>query len=95
MLPSVCRKVVEGMDTVFKLDKLPTKTEGMFVMPMDRITIHSTFLVYVDDPLDIAGTTTVLDRNDVAMAGAFRQESPSTVPGLTLSTSPTFSRSVL
>lgn len=72
----MCRKVVSGMDTVFKLDKLPTKTEGMFVMPVDRITIHSTFVVYIDDPLDTAGTTKVLNRNDVAMTGAFKQDTP-------------------
>ena len=74
------RKVVAGMDTVFKLDKLPTKTEGIFVMPLERITIHSTFLVYVDDPLDTVGTTMVLNRHDAATTGAFKQNSPRTTP---------------
>lgn len=30
------------MDVLHKLETLPTKTEGIFVMPLDRITILST-----------------------------------------------------
>ena len=30
------------MDVLHKLESLPTKTEGIFVMPLDRITILST-----------------------------------------------------
>jgi hypothetical protein len=68
------------MDTVYKFDKLPTKKEGIFVMPLERITILSTFLVYVDDPNDIEGTTFVLSRNEIGNLGGSKQDSISMLP---------------
>jgi hypothetical protein len=66
------------MDTVLKFTELPTRTEGIFVMPRDRITIHSTFVVRMDDPLDTVGATMVRSRNDVAVVGAAEQRQSST-----------------
>ncbi|CAK8536774.1 unnamed protein product [Lathyrus sativus] len=36
-------KVTKGDDTLTKLEQLPTRTEGMFVMPKERITILSSY----------------------------------------------------
>ncbi|KAH7285317.1 hypothetical protein KP509_33G022100 [Ceratopteris richardii] len=36
-------KVTKGYDTLAKLEELPTKKEGIFVMPLERITILSTY----------------------------------------------------
>lgn len=65
---------MSGMDTVYKFDKVPTKKEGIFVMPLERITILSTFVVYVDDPNDTEGTTFVLNKNEIP---AFKPDSSS------------------
>jgi hypothetical protein len=35
--------VTKGDETLSKLEELPTRTEGMFVMPLERITIMSTY----------------------------------------------------
>lgn len=69
---------MSGMDTVYKFDKLPTKKEGIFVMPLERITILSTFVVYVDDPNDTQGNSFVL--NELSTGGALKQDSPSALP---------------
>jgi hypothetical protein len=71
------RKVLSGMDTVYKFDKLPTKKEGIFVMPLDRITILSTFVVYVDDPHDTEGTTFVLNKHEISSSSGSKQDSTS------------------
>lgn len=70
-------KVMTGMDTVYKFDKLPTKKEGIFVMPLERITIHSTFVVYVDDPDDIEGKSFVLSKSELPSYGGMKQVSSS------------------
>ncbi|CAN0925937.1 Peptidyl-prolyl cis-trans isomerase CYP23 [Linum grandiflorum] len=36
-------KVTKGDDTLTKLEQLPTRTEGIFVMPTERITILSSY----------------------------------------------------
>lgn len=36
-------KVTKGYETLAKLEELPTRTEGIFVMPLERITILSTY----------------------------------------------------
>lgn len=43
-------KVTKGDDTLKKLEELPTRREGIFVMPTERITIHSTY--YYDTKLE-------------------------------------------
>ncbi|KAJ1696734.1 hypothetical protein LUZ63_005246 [Rhynchospora breviuscula] len=43
-------KVTKGDETLKKLEQLPTRTEGIFVMPTERITIHSTY--YYDTKVD-------------------------------------------
>ena len=68
------------MDTVYKFAELPTKKEGIFVMPLERITILSTFLVYIDDPLDTVGTTMVLNKNEIGSLGGGKQDSVSAHP---------------
>lgn len=70
------------MDTVKKLQDLPTKTEGIFVMPRDRITIFSTFVVSEDELLDTTGSTKVLYRDDAAVVWGNRQVSTRAHPML-------------
>uniref|UniRef100_A0A1D1XVG6 Putative peptidyl-prolyl cis-trans isomerase n=1 Tax=Anthurium amnicola TaxID=1678845 RepID=A0A1D1XVG6_9ARAE len=36
-------RVTKGDETLRKLEELPTRKEGIFVMPIERITIHSTY----------------------------------------------------
>ncbi|KAL2226077.1 UNVERIFIED_CONTAM: Peptidyl-prolyl cis-trans isomerase CYP23 [Sesamum indicum] len=36
-------KVTKGDETLRKLEQVPTRTEGIFVMPTERITILSTY----------------------------------------------------
>ncbi|PNW82750.1 hypothetical protein CHLRE_06g292500v5 [Chlamydomonas reinhardtii] len=43
-------KVTEGMETLRKLEELPTKREGIFVMPLKRITIQATYWYRVNRP---------------------------------------------
>ncbi|CAK9871730.1 unnamed protein product [Sphagnum jensenii] len=40
---AVFGKVTKGDETLSKLEELPTRTEGIFVMPLERITIMSTY----------------------------------------------------
>ena len=76
----MCRKVLAGMDTVYKFAELPTKKEGIFVMPLERITILSTFVVYIDDPLDTLGTSMVLNKNEITTLGGLKQDPASAQP---------------
>lgn len=48
--------VTKGIETLDILETLPTKTEGIFVMPLDRIEILSTY-VYI-------AASTAADGND-------------------------------
>ncbi|KAF3647463.1 hypothetical protein CQW23_01241 [Capsicum baccatum] len=43
-------KVTKGDETLTKLEQLPTRREGIFVMPTERITIHSTY--YYDTKME-------------------------------------------
>jgi cyclophilin family peptidyl-prolyl cis-trans isomerase len=36
-------RVTAGLEVLASLESLPTKREGIFVMPIDRVTIHSTY----------------------------------------------------
>ena len=35
-------QVTRGMDVLHSLEALPTRKEGIFVMPLERVTIHAT-----------------------------------------------------
>ena len=37
-------EVVEGLETLRSMEAVETKREGIFVMPVERITIHSTYM---------------------------------------------------
>lgn len=37
-------QVTQGFETLAKLEELPTRKEGIFVMPLDRISILSTYM---------------------------------------------------
>lgn len=37
-------EVTQGFETLAKLEALPTRKEGIFVMPLERITILSTYM---------------------------------------------------
>jgi len=43
--------VLHGMDVMHKLEGLPTKREGIFVMPVDRVTIHNTYWYILGKPM--------------------------------------------
>ncbi len=42
-----CREVTKGFETLTKFEGVETKRDGIFVMPKERITIHSSY-VYCD-----------------------------------------------
>ncbi|XP_020528339.1 peptidyl-prolyl cis-trans isomerase CYP23 isoform X2 [Amborella trichopoda] len=42
-------KVTSGDETLRKLEELPTRREGIFVMPMERITILSTYYYNIEE----------------------------------------------
>ncbi|KDO82879.1 hypothetical protein CISIN_1g027035mg [Citrus sinensis] len=48
---AVFGKVTKGDETLRKLEGLPTRKEGIFVMPTERITIHSSY--YYDTEMEI------------------------------------------
>eukprot|EP00798_Chlamydomonas_sp_ICE-L_P031655 gene31655-6852_t len=51
-------KVTKGMEVLHKLETLPTKTEGIFVMPLERIAILASYWYCAHGPLHLhmAGT---------------------------------------
>uniref|UniRef100_A0A7S2VW87 Peptidyl-prolyl cis-trans isomerase n=1 Tax=Chlamydomonas chlamydogama TaxID=225041 RepID=A0A7S2VW87_9CHLO len=46
-------KVLKGMDILHKLEGLPTKREGIFVMPLERITIVNSYWYRAHGPLHV------------------------------------------
>ncbi|GLT27684.1 hypothetical protein SLA2020_026650 [Shorea laevis] len=60
-------KVTKGDETLKKLEELPTRTEGIFVMPMERITILSSY--YYDTEMESCETErSILKRRLTASA---------------------------
>ncbi|GLU09397.1 hypothetical protein SLE2022_262610 [Rubroshorea leprosula] len=60
-------KVTKGDETLKKLEELPTHTEGIFVMPMERITILSSY--YYDTEMESCETErSILKRRLTASA---------------------------
>ncbi len=51
--PPPRRMVTKGMDVLHKLEALPTKREGIFVMPLDRITIQNSYWYRAHGPLHL------------------------------------------
>jgi hypothetical protein len=43
------REVTRGLETLDVFEQQPTKTEGIFVMPLEPITIHSSYVYSVGD----------------------------------------------
>uniref|UniRef100_A0A0D6R121 Peptidyl-prolyl cis-trans isomerase n=1 Tax=Araucaria cunninghamii TaxID=56994 RepID=A0A0D6R121_ARACU len=50
---AVFGKVTKGGDTLKKLEELPTRREGIFVMPLERIRILSTYYYDTNEGLDL------------------------------------------
>eukprot|EP00775_Hariotina_reticulata_P003285 gene3285-3562_t len=46
-------KVTSGMDVLHKLEALETRREGIFVMPKERVSIHSTYWYRKSGPLTL------------------------------------------
>lgn len=46
---TVFGEVVEGLETLASMEEVETTKEGIFVMPKERITIHSTYTYIADD----------------------------------------------
>lgn len=61
---TVFGKVLHGMENMHKMESLPTQKQGIFVMPVERVTIHSTFMIFVADPQDTLGTAWSLRQVD-------------------------------
>ena len=40
----MCREVTKGFETLSKFEDVETTKDGIFVMPKERITIHSTYV---------------------------------------------------
>jgi cyclophilin family peptidyl-prolyl cis-trans isomerase len=49
MTYSIFGEVTEGLEVLEALEALPTRKEGIFVMPLQRIAILSTYVYYVED----------------------------------------------
>lgn len=64
---TVFGKVLRGMEHMHKMESLPTKKQGIFVMPVDRVTIHSTFVIHVADPQDTLETSWLLRQVDTGV----------------------------
>lgn len=47
-------KVTNGMHTMHKMETVETTKSGIFVMPKERITIHSSFMYYLLNPQNTA-----------------------------------------
>jgi hypothetical protein len=52
-LLSPCSKVTQGMDVLHKLEGLETTKSGIFIMPKERVTIHSTYWYLASKPLTL------------------------------------------
>jgi hypothetical protein len=48
-----CSKVTQGMDVLHKLEGLETTKSGIFVMPKERVAIHSTYWYLASKPLTL------------------------------------------
>mmetsp|Transcript_408 Transcript_408/g.1113 ORF Transcript_408/g.1113 Transcript_408/m.1113 type:complete len:252 (-) Transcript_408:93-848(-) len=53
MAYTIFARITRGMDIVHKLETLPTRTEGIFVMPLERISITSTYWYRAHGPLHL------------------------------------------
>ncbi|GAB4839978.1 cytochrome P450 monooxygenase 23 [Ancistrocladus abbreviatus] len=64
---TVFGKLTRGDETLRKLEELPTRREGIFVMPLERITILSSY--YYDTKMESCeGETSILKRRLAASA---------------------------
>lgn len=69
-------EVVEGLETLRSMEGVETKREGIFVMPVERITIHSTYM-YGTSPATTTGVangTSTEAANGMAAAGSCAAE---------------------
>eukprot|EP00197_Chlamydomonas_leiostraca_P011166 CAMPEP_0202861784 /NCGR_PEP_ID=MMETSP1391-20130828/3064_1 /ASSEMBLY_ACC=CAM_ASM_000867 /TAXON_ID=1034604 /ORGANISM="Chlamydomonas leiostraca, Strain SAG 11-49" /LENGTH=251 /DNA_ID=CAMNT_0049541221 /DNA_START=18 /DNA_END=773 /DNA_ORIENTATION=- len=69
-------QVTRGMEVLHQLEALPTKKEGIFVMPLERVTIVNSYWYYVQKPqpkLTLAGDALVAANegsSDEAVSGS-------------------------
>ena len=49
-----CSRVTKGLDILHKLESLPTKREGIFVMPLERVTITRSYWYRAHGPLHLS-----------------------------------------
>ncbi|BBN11873.1 hypothetical protein MPTK1_5g15470 [Marchantia polymorpha subsp. ruderalis] len=81
---AVFGKVTKGYETLSKLEELPTRTEGIFVMPVERISIMSSY--YYDLAEKIGGSTcedevTVLRRRLIQTSDLIEEQRKKCLPG--------------
>ena len=70
-----CREVTNGLDTLTNLEKVDTVKEGIFVMPKERITISSTYVISNPDAHTGGAATTDCQKALAALQERFDAQS--------------------
>ena len=70
-----CREVTNGWDTLTNLEKVDTVKEGIFVMPKERITISSTYVISNPDAHAGGAATTDCQKALAALQERFDAQS--------------------
>ena len=70
-----CREVTNGLDTLTNLENVDTVKEGIFVMPKERITISSTYVMSSPDAHTGSGATTDCQKALAALQERFHAQS--------------------
>ncbi len=63
-------EIVEGLETLRSMEGVETTREGIFVMPVERITIHSTYMYDTTPATPASNGTTAEAATGAAAAGA-------------------------
>eukprot|EP01024_Parvocaulis_polyphysoides_P017440 TRINITY_DN176_c0_g2_i2.p1 TRINITY_DN176_c0_g2~~TRINITY_DN176_c0_g2_i2.p1 ORF type:complete len:243 (-),score=28.94 TRINITY_DN176_c0_g2_i2:17-703(-) len=72
-------QVTQGMEVLHKMEGVETRKEGIFVMPKERITIHSSYVYYVTGPTEIQPLNMInLNNNNLNNNAAAMFEVPQT-----------------
>ncbi|EFJ35298.1 hypothetical protein SELMODRAFT_79654, partial [Selaginella moellendorffii] len=72
---AVFGKVTKGFETLELLQELPTKREGIFVMPQERVTILSTYYYDVDPvPLKCEDEVSILRRRLIQASNELEEQ---------------------
>ena len=70
-------RLLTGDDVLQKLEQLPTTTSGIFVMPKERITILSSYVLDAAESFDPEAAASAADAKGAAAAGSAGGRGPS------------------